>query len=223
MSTDGGVADPGAVHNLITGHVYGSVLQVGVLNGNVLLERPAYRLQLLVPHGGYSHVPHSRRGPSYLLDARRQIVPFRERPAEMARLCDWANDPDEPLSVLLVHGPGGAGKTRLASQLASSAPAGWAVAEAAENPTTLPPAPPLSSRIDSPALLVIVDYADRWQLDTLTRLIANLPLDYPDRQIRVLLLARPGSGLWKNLTSKLLRSPADLPEPLPLDEFTLDR
>ena len=141
----------------------------------------------------------------------------------MARLCDWANDPDEPLSVLLVHGPGGAGKTRLASQLASSAPAGWAVAEAAENPTTLPPAPPLSSRIDSPALLVIVDYADRWQLDTLTRLIANLPLDYPDRQIRVLLLARPGSGLWKNLTSKLLRSPADLPEPLPLDEFTLDR
>jgi hypothetical protein len=40
--------DPRSV-NVITGNVAGQAVQVGTLNGHVLLERPAYRLQVLEP------------------------------------------------------------------------------------------------------------------------------------------------------------------------------
>src|SRR5918992_123731 len=71
-----------------------------------------YRLEMLGPAIRPRRVPRSQRLPSYLLDAQRQVVPYRPRPEDQ-RLADWRDDA-EPVSVLLVHGAGGAGKTRLA-------------------------------------------------------------------------------------------------------------
>jgi tetratricopeptide (TPR) repeat protein len=210
--------------NIITGNVTGYAVQVGTLNGHILLERSDYRLQFLTPTATAPHVPRYRRAPSYLLDPRREIVPFRPRPDEMQYLCDWANDPDEPVSLLLLYGAGGVGKTRLASRMASSAlTSKWVVAEAGENPADLPAAPTGKMPPQRPPLLVVIDYADRWQLDTLTRLLSSLPLDYPSQRVRVLLIARPGNTLMKSLRSKLSRGVIDLVEPLPLADFEADR
>lgn len=65
-------------------------------------------------------------------------------------------------------------------------------------------------------LLVVVDYGERWQLNVLTRLVESLPLDYPHRRVRVLLLARPGPGVWDAIAAELDRSGVDLPDPIPL-------
>lgn len=54
--------------------------------------------------------------PSALLRAEYEVVPFAYRGAELDQLHDWANS-QLLVSTLLVTGPGGQGKTRLARQL----------------------------------------------------------------------------------------------------------
>ena len=54
--------------------------------------------------------------PSYLLDAKREVVPFHGRTQELADLDAWA-EKDQPLAVRLYEAPGGMGKTRLLHQL----------------------------------------------------------------------------------------------------------
>ena len=56
--------------------------------------------------------------PSRLLDARSQVVPFIGRETELQRLRDWRDSTEARLSVLLLHAPGGQGKTRLAAEFA---------------------------------------------------------------------------------------------------------
>src|SRR5207248_5156622 len=59
-----------------------------------------------------------RRQPSWLLAARHRVVGFVGRSAELAELAHWRDDQWPGLSVMLVHGPGGQGKTRLADEFA---------------------------------------------------------------------------------------------------------
>ncbi|GAA1294018.1 hypothetical protein GCM10009634_47900 [Saccharothrix xinjiangensis] len=171
------------------------------------LAHHEYRLHWLAP-APPTHVP--RRSPGYLLDARREVVPFRPR-AEERGLTAWLDDP-VPLSVQLLHGPAGRGKTRLANHFATSAhAAGWSVAQADDLRTTRP-ATVAHERPDR--LLVVVDYAERWSPDTLVTMVSNLPLDFPDSTVRVLLLTRSPAS-WRLLAAHLDRI-ADLREPVEL-------
>ena len=53
--------------------------------------------------------------------------------------------------------------------------------------------------------------------------VAGLPLDFPGRRVRVLMLARPGSGMWDTVAAELDKTPVDLADPLVLGAFTTDR
>jgi hypothetical protein len=134
--------------------------------------------------------------PSRLLDARSQVVDFVGRQQELRLLREW-RDGGSRLSALLVHGPGGQGKTRLAAEFADesrnpSLPAAnrWMVLQA-----RLQGVAPSSFRVtdadlvDSAAgILLIVDYADRWAHEELRRLFAHPVLQ--QRPVRLLLLGR---------------------------------
>lgn len=183
------------------------MIQVGSGAITLALAHREYHLHWLAPTSP-THVP--RRSPGYLLDARREVVPFRPH-AEERGLEAWLDDP-APLSVELLHGPGGRGNTRLANHFATSAhAAGWSVAEADDLRTTRP-ATVAHERPDR--LLVVVDYAERWAPDTLITMVSNLPLDLPDSTVRVLLLARSRAS-WRVLAAHLDRI-ADLREPVEL-------
>ncbi len=55
--------------------------------------------------------------PGELLDPRHEVVPFHGRARELAVLARW-RDEGPPASLLLLHGPAGVGKTRLARHFA---------------------------------------------------------------------------------------------------------
>lgn len=182
-----------------------------------ILVRPEYTLE---PFNTVvrQHIPKSQRSPSYLLDATRQVVPFHAR-TEQQPLTAWLGC-GEPASVILVSGPGGYGKTRLAGQLAADAAKdGWEVLRA-----TCRSGPVRTDYAGSSALsagrLVIIDYADRWPLPVLTGLVSELAGERSDRKLRVLLLARPQHGFWETTRAELGRAGTDLPDPINLTEFT---
>lgn len=63
--------------------------------------------------------------PSHLLNARFETVPYTGRDADLDALHGWVGG-GERLSVMLLHAPGGQGKTRLAIEFAREAVAsGW--------------------------------------------------------------------------------------------------
>ncbi|MFI7692413.1 tetratricopeptide repeat protein [Nonomuraea sp. NPDC049655] len=200
----------------------GPNIQIGHAAGDVLiaLDRPGYRLEML-RDAPPVRLPRSRRGPSYLLDVQRQVVPYWTRPAEEEALTAWRDDPDEPVSMILLHGPGGQGKTRLAAYFASrSHAAGWAVAQAVEKTPRLRNGSSAVELADGQPLLVVVDYAERWNASTLAQMIDGLAWDLPGRTIRLLLLARPGEDLWQSICAQLDRGGADLADPIALGDFT---
>lgn len=71
---------------------------------------------LLAP--GTLRLPDRALPPSLLLDARYEVVPWREagRSEILADLDAWADDRSRQVAVRLLHAEGGAGKTRLASE-----------------------------------------------------------------------------------------------------------
>ncbi|MQY06065.1 tetratricopeptide repeat protein [Actinomadura macrotermitis] len=201
----------------VDGWVGGHNIQIGRVDGDltVLLDRAEYRLELLEPREP-ARVPRSRRSPSYLLDARQEIVPYRPRPEMEESLRRWRDEDDEPASLLLMHAPGGQGKTRLAGWFATQThEQGWAVTQAVTR-TARPPAATVQGLGGEVPLLVVVDYADRWPLSALVHLVESLVFGHPGRRLRVLLLARPQTGFWESVEAELARISIDLPSPIPL-------
>ena len=210
--------------------VHGPNIQIGgSFTGDllILLDRPDYRLEFLTPTPAeHDHLAgRSPRQPSYLLDPQHQVVPYRPRPIEQHHIQDWLDDDTEAVSVQLVTGPGGRGKTRFASHVASACfGAGWAVAQAVErSPELRTGQSSVQVLAENQPLLVVMDYAERWRLPVLAHLVEVLPLEYPQRRVRVLLLARPVPGLWEDIAATLDRGRADLRDPLPLGELDADR
>jgi tetratricopeptide (TPR) repeat protein len=212
---------PSVNRSFIGGHN----IQIGSAGGNVVIyvSSPEYRLEWLLPTERDEWVPVRWSAPSHLLDASRAIVPFHSRPEVEDILNEWCAD-SVPISILLIHGPGGEGKTRLVNHLAGGTyTSGWAVAQAIANSRDeAPPAAvtcPPDPRFAQGDVLVAIDYADRWPADTLGKVIRQLPHRFPDRRIRALLLARSKRDLWPALRAHLHRFPADLADPVRLGDL----
>jgi tetratricopeptide (TPR) repeat protein len=140
--------------------------------------------------------------PSRLLAAERQVVPFTGRDHELAVLASWRDDPAPGVSVMLLHGPGGQGKTRLATRFAADCVTeGWTAW------TGHHLSDPVAQQVAAPGdpgrdLVLIVDYADRWPVDDLLLLLTNPLLRRPQRA-RVLLLARTAGPWWPSVRHRL--------------------
>ena len=210
-----------------SGAVGGHNIQIGSASGDVivLLDRLVYRLEFLAPVTAPRAMSRSqRRQPSYLLDPQREIVKYRPRPEVEIALAEWLDEPTDDVSVLWLSGPGGQGKTRLAGRVATDRHVrGWAVAQATERSFRLRAGVEREPLTAGQPLLVVVDYAERWRLELLVELVEGLPLDFPERRVRVLMLARPGPSLWDGVAAELDKIGVDLAQPIVLGEFAVDR
>ncbi|GAB4051452.1 tetratricopeptide repeat-containing protein [Catellatospora paridis] len=159
--------------------------------------------------------------PSRLLNARHRVVPFSGRDDELARLRRWRDG--RGMSAMWLHGPGGAGKTRLAAEFADmSAAAGWKVVDARHGPgAVIPPPGSQDLTLDNAAgLLMVVDYADRWPLTHLAWLMSNAIL-HRGVPTRLLLLAR-SAYTWQAVRSLVEELDGDVHD-LPLGPLPTDR
>jgi tetratricopeptide (TPR) repeat protein len=178
----------------------------GDLNQNIHIgENKPYRLvgfdaapSDLLPEDAIS-------SPSKFLLARYETVPFAGRKEELAALEQWC-DHKSALSVMLVYGAGGQGKTRLLRQFSSErVSAGWTVWQSHHQmeteplgAITLPAAPP-----GDLGLVVVVDYAERWPQQDLRMLISDARMRAHDGPVRLLLAARPAGLWWQSLRNWL--------------------
>ncbi|MCY9784279.1 hypothetical protein KIK06_10275 [Nocardiopsis sp. EMB25] len=195
----------------------------------VLHHDPAFRA-VLAEHGvplvlepvelaHLAHNPgtHRRLSPASLLEAHRQVVDFHGRDETMGTLLDWC-DSEEPLAAMVVHGPGGQGKTRLAHELTArlSRPDAqgrrwatlWLTGSAA--PDALDPVQDTTA-----PLLVVVDYAETrtTQLIRLLQLCDRPPGHAP---VRLLLLVRALGEWWEQVNTATSYLLADIGQQLPL-------
>jgi tetratricopeptide (TPR) repeat protein len=194
------VGGPSVTNSPIGGHN----IQIGDVTGNVsiLLNRRSFRLELLQPVESPLLDPEARHQPSYLLRPGNQVVPYRPPVEDLLALSRW-RDGREDRSVLLLHGPGGQGKTRTAQHFAACASAdGWSVAQARDLSTAAPVLPPAQA-LPSDRLLIVVDYAERWPHKRLLAMLQSTREDYPARVLRVLLLARSAPHQWDPLMAEL--------------------
>ena len=200
---------------LVTGVVADNVIQIKDVTGDVtvLVNRPLYRLEQLAGERAGLSVEQARAQPSRMLLARFEVVPFAGRRGFLQRLLGWLQEAG-PVSVRLVHGPGGQGKTRLAVHFAREYATEWTTWQARQR--LVPSQGPDRLAMPDPAagVLVIVDYADRWAPSHLQALIADLRAQI--RRIpgapplRFLLLAR-SAGFWWSGLENLLDAEYDIP------------
>jgi hypothetical protein len=192
----------------VTGPVNGPVYQLKDIGGDVtfLQNRPFYRLERLASQPARLSAEDARAQPSRMLHARYEVVPFVGRSDLLGRLTEWLEEA-AAVSVRLVHGPGGQGKSRLAAHFAREHADRWMVWQARHDlvPSRGPGRP--TGPDTAAGLLVIADYADRWALRDLEALIADLrtyarglPGSHP---LRFLLLARSAGSWWAALKDDL--------------------
>jgi tetratricopeptide (TPR) repeat protein len=167
-------------------------------------ERPPYRVEPFVAEPPPAPDALVRRAPSWLLAARHRVVPFHGRDDDLARLRDWRDNRAPGVSVRLVHAPGGQGKTRFAAQFGgASTRAGWIVATARHRSEVAAAAgADQQLAVYRTGLLIILDYAERWPLDDLIKLLQQHQ-SAAVTPIRVLLIARSGGGWWQSLVYQL--------------------
>jgi glycosyltransferase involved in cell wall biosynthesis/tetratricopeptide (TPR) repeat protein len=156
---------------------------------------------LKIPRGQWR--PGAGMADSQLLRAEEELLPFdMRRQPEVDKLTEWATDPNRHLTVRLVTGEGGQGKTRLAIHLCQQFRAGGWHAGFLDSGLEPNRVPLLwrHLREHNRATLIVVDYAETRQDAFLAVLKAALqtPLEKPSR---ILLLARNGGEWWDNLPS----------------------
>jgi tetratricopeptide (TPR) repeat protein len=138
-----------------------------------------------------------RLSPASLLRAEAETVPFRGREAELADLTRWCTSTEE-ISVRLLTGAGGQGKTRFARQLTRRCTEmGWVAGFLGRDPPGQQL--DLSPLADTATpVLLAVDYAET-RSDQLIRLVSTAwgAADVPP--IRMLLLARSAGEWWDHL------------------------
>ena len=158
--------------------------------------------------------------PGSLLSADRQIIAFHGRDALLQELSRW-RDGTEPLSVRLITGEGGQGKTRLARRLIDLTPTDW-VSGFLNLPHHDDAEPYLSAdlaeglRTSDRPVLIVADYAESGP-QRIARLLDALLEHPPPRPVRLLLLARTTGAWWHNLHQRLAdEHPRSVTAPIPL-------
>ena len=197
-----GESEPPGAHQVIVAGSGSSVY--AVLHGDMHIRNgyPVYQVMPFPLADRPVASDRARQQPSRLLAADSGVVAFSGRASELSELAAWRDDPQAGVSVMLIHAYGGQGKTRLAGRFAAdSAADGW-TAWAARHLSD-----PTAEHVVAPgdpgrALLLVVDYADRWPVDDLQLLLGNPLLRRPERS-RVLLLARPAGTWWSSLRHRL--------------------
>jgi tetratricopeptide (TPR) repeat protein len=178
-----------------------------VLHGDIHLVdgHLAYRVEPFALTPRLVDPVQARRQPSRLLAAENRVVPFAGRADELRRLATWRDDPLPGVSVMLLHGAGGQGKSRLAAQFAIESAqqrwTAWAAHHVSDPTAELVAAPGETGQ----ALVVVVEYAERWPADDLQLLLQNPMLRHPERA-RVLLVSRAAGGWWSALSQRLGRA-----------------
>ena len=161
---------------------------VGIQNNITQLPPPPPMLADLLDKGTL-RLPRNATPAQHLI-ARHQVVDFLGREDLLADLDTWAAG--RGVSVRLIHGDGGAGKTRLATQWLNNRPGGFITGE-------LTP-----ERIDVLAAAheadVVLDYAEsRPGLPDLLKALARRWNTEDPGRLRLLLLARGAGDWWENL------------------------
>ncbi|MET7422736.1 hypothetical protein [Dactylosporangium sp. NPDC005555] len=134
--------------------------------------------------------PQPPDGPAQRLDPRHELVPFIPRPAVQEPLLAWCRS-GAALSVAVLTGARGAGKTRAARQLAADLQPGWVVGALSE--TTPERRTALLRDVNRP-LLLLVEHPTR-QIPQLAGIIAALAENAGGHAVRILLVARE-AGAW---------------------------
>ena len=106
-------------------------------------------------------------------------------------LLDWAAS-GRGLRIRLLSGPGGAGKTRLAAEVAQSLrEAGWHAGFTSLENSVLRP-------ISDKGLLLIVDYPEEWRAQMRALFQSAARIENPPAPVRVLLLSRQTIERWRD-------------------------
>lgn len=204
-AVDVGIVSPAdAFTEAPAGAVVHSLLdaQVVLLNQSPAVMDSAAEAYRLLPFPDEPSLPGGGTGPTALLRAADRVVPFFGREEELARLTSWREASDQ-VSVMLVHGPGGQGKSRVALEFGRQAvAAGWRALQALYEPDAEPFA---GCSLGAADVLVVVDYAERWPRQHLIDLRRHVLERHPGR-LRFLLVARHAGYWWKGLTNPLLKS-----------------
>ncbi|WP_369034101.1 tetratricopeptide repeat protein [Streptomyces adonidis] len=203
--------------HLLTGVIlgvpaYGQLARLEAVPSYVVLAHPGFQEVWHRHTGGLAqlepveyeplvdrHAPALSEPPARVLVARNQAVRFRGRGREalLDELLAWAHS-DDSLSVSLVHGPAGQGKTRLAVELERRLNQGpWLV----NWPTTAATGDEVA-RLAAPArpALVVFDYAETRAAQITAFLDARVK-NQRAVPVRVLLLARTAGSWWTALRS----------------------
>ncbi|WP_143831737.1 serine protease, partial [Nocardiopsis sp. CNR-923] len=176
-----------------------------------------------------AHTPrtHHRPSPASLLEAHRKVVDFHGRDDTMDTLIRWCES-NEALSAVVVHGPGGQGKTRLGHELTAhlahpdTPGRRWATVWVKDTTTAEELAPVTDTTVP---LLLVVDYAETrtTQLRRLLELCDRPPGSAP---IRLLLLVRTVGEWWEQVNTTTGHLLADITRQIPLPPLaprTVDR
>jgi tetratricopeptide (TPR) repeat protein len=145
--------------------------------------------------------------PSRMLRAQHKVVPFdsERRHKEIEQLTNW-RDQAHGLSAVLLHGPGGQGKTRLADHIAeASRNAGWYVLRAVHR-GGIPGEEQAYSDLPTTGksgVMVVIDYAERWPISELLALIQDPILRTQPMPLRFLLVARPAGTWWQAVSYRI--------------------
>ena len=131
-----------------------------------------------------------------LLLPGRCLVPFRGREPERARLDAWC-DGEPRCPVMMIAGPAGVGKSRLALEFASRLPAGWAAGWLRAGANAAVEA---VQDCGGPAVILADDADGRTDLVPLLKALAER---HEDPEVRVVLVTRSAQGLRSALAPKL--------------------
>jgi tetratricopeptide (TPR) repeat protein len=131
-----------------------------------------------------------------LLVPTRCATPFRGRTREQDSLAAWCDSADPP--VMIVSGPAGVGKTRLAMQVALRLPSTWAAGWL--HPGAGAVAISAVRACGDPAVILVGDADGRADI---VPLLDDLAERHDDLRVRVVLIARSAGGLKAWLATRL--------------------
>jgi glycosyltransferase involved in cell wall biosynthesis len=141
---------------------------------------------------------------SILLRSSEEVVSFDPlRQPELDKLLEWSTAGKFPITLRLLKGEGGTGKTRLATQLCHElAKQNWTVGFLQRNQQQKQLAATWQGlKASNKPCLVVVDYAET-QSDELINLLKFIINSGEHQNMCLLLLARDGGDWWDNLPAK---------------------